>query len=1325
MMKSILTIPVTLLLLLSLLCSGSDARTVKVGVYENEPMIFLDGDGNARGFYVDLIELMASEEGYVVSYVPGKRTECLTWLRDGKIDILPGIGTEPAAGDYVLTGVTVLSDWGQFYSSKESPLETMGDMSGKTIAVARGDLMYAGLQSAIGELGLDCHYVEVDGYGDALRMVSDGVVDACLVPRLYAGRGVSPGLARSALVGLPVDLRFGVSIVAASAWLDVLDTRIAEMREDRNSEYYGAQNVWFGGLSVGRTPRWGNWAHIFAIGFLIALIVASVIHRMQAKDKTRELREEVNERKRAEEALRKSEERFHTLYDKMNEGVCLHEIIYDEAGHAVDYAILDVNPSHEAILGMDRDEVIGKRGSELFEDGELPFMEAYSGVAATERHTTFDAYFPPARRHFRVSAFCPQPGKVAAIFSDITESKEKMEELRTSEDKYRILFENAPDPMYMNDLSGVFIEGNRAAESLLGYKRQELVGENVLKAGLIPLEQTLKAANNISLCAQGKPTGPDDFTLICKDGTQVQAEISTQPVKVDGQTLVLGIIRDVTERKQAEEALKDSEERLRAVYESMGDSVIISNLNGNIDQVNRSALNMLGYVSKEEMIGSHSYLCIAEEDRQRASEDMMRALKVSERISDEYRFLKKGGGSIACQVDVDLLRNRDGDAIGFVMLARDVTERKEKEEALHEDVSKYKSLLEGLDEAVFRVSLPIGKYSYVSPSVKRVFGYTSEEFLKNPLLMRKLIHPDYAGYFNEMWKDLIQGHIQPSYEYKIVDRDDNERWVLQTNRRVFNEAGKVMAIEGVWRDVTEQKQVDDSIRENEEQFRSMFEASSTALEFYDANRRLVHTNNACLDLLGVSDVQNLRKLNLITGENTPDEARSRLDRGKSARWETTLDFAVLREKGLLEGRRSGTAHLEVVVSPVDMADGSPGWYLAEIRNVSGHKLLESQMQRSSSLDSATRLARSMAQDLNNMLTGIMGYSEHLSNELSADESLHNEAEEIRKAAETAVARMRQLLTFAKSAPIKSEPLDLNAAVTEFQVALSRTLGEDKSLEMKLDSTLGEVRADREQLRTMLLNLVANARDAMRSGQTLIIQTKAVDIDDVAEESPDGRRSGHFARITVSDQGTGMEEEVKQHIFEPFFTTRDGMSGMGLSVVYGSVRQHSGWVEVSSEQDKGTEVNIFLPARAVREEKVEKAPAGPGNLEGGGERILIVEDDEIVRTMAAKVLRDRGYTVSAAASAGEARSVFEKENRGFDLIFCDIVLPDANGLNLAEELRSVSPDIKVLLTSGYTDRQAQVAGLGDRDFPLLEKPYALFDLLTAIKDRLGQPIGVRS
>lgn len=1310
-----------MLLLLSLFFSGSDARPIMVGIYENQPMVLVDEQGKPQGFYVDIMEHIASVEDWELSYVVGTRAECVAWLRDGKIDVLPGIALEPDSGEYDLTDVNVLYDWAKIYSQGESPIETVADASGKTVAVARDDRMYLEFRATLESLDIDCHFVEVDGYGDALRMVREGVVDGCLVPNLYAPGDVARGLGGSALISLPVELRFGISDVADQAWPRAIDARIIEMKEIPGSPYYRAQNLWFGGISADPATKWGSRARIAAVAFLVMLVVAGVLHRRQVRTKTRELRDGASDRRRLEEALRASEERFHTLYDKMNEGVGLHEMIFDETGHAVDYVFLDVNSSYEAILGRGRDEIIGKRGRELFDVKELPFMAAFADVAATERHMTFDAYFAPARRHFRVSAFSPAPGQVAAIFSDITESKEELDELKNAEGKYRILFENAPDPIYVNDLSGILVECNKATEELLGYNRHELVGDNILKAGIIQLEQTLKAANNISLCAQGKSSGPDEFTLIRKDGTNVHTEVSMRPVKVDGQTLALGIIRDITTRKNSEGSLRESEERLRAIYESMGEAVVISDLNGNIQQVNRSALRILGYENKEELLGSHAYLCIAESDRQRASEDMMHALKVNERIMDAYSFLKKGGGTVTCQVDVDLLRERDQSAVGFVMVARDVTDSRDREKALQDDVGKYKSLLEGLEEAVFRVSLPIGKYDYVSPGVKRVFGYTGEEFIKNPLLMRKLIHPDYAGLFNDMWKDLIQGHIQPSYEYKVIDRDKKERWILQKNRRVFNEAGKVLAIEGVWRDITEQKQVDESIRENEIQFRMMFNASSIALECYDASRTLVHANPACLDLFGVDSLDAMRKLNLLTHESIPDDVRDSLSAGEAGTWTTVLDFAALRGEGILVGGRSDTAELDITLCPIDVGYGAPGWYLVEIRKAGAKVEPEAQAAQPVSLDSAARLSKAIAEDFNNALTGIMGYSDHLSGELEGNESLKKEIDEIRKAAESAVARTRQLLTFSRAAVLKSMPLDLNTVIAQCQDEINEILGEDKKLEVKLDRSMGQVRADREQIEKILLNLAENAGEAMKPGGTLTIETRAANLEGDERVSPEGPGVGHYARLTLTDEGGGMDENLIDRIFEPFFTTKAGRSGMGLSVVYGSVRQHSGWIEVSSEVGRGTVFDLYFPAQAVKRKKSSREPAGSARLHGNGEKVLLVEDDEIVRTMAAKVLRERGYVVSAVESAAEAKKEFEERQRDFDLIFCDIVLPDASGMDLSEELHSTKPDVKVLLTSGYTDRQAQAAELADTDFPLLEKPYALFDLLTAIKDSLGEPV----
>jgi PAS domain S-box-containing protein len=1328
-MKSTHLIPVTLLLLLNFLVSASYAVDLRVAVYENPPMIFADERGEARGFYVDVLRSIASAEGYKITYVRGKRAECMAWLRAGRIDLMPGIALEPAGTEYDLTHVALLSDWGRIYTRAGEGADAVGDLTGKTIAVARDDCMYVDFKSVAEGLGLGCHYVEVDGYYDALRMVGEGVVDACLVPRLYAGRGITPELRPVAFVGRPMDMRFGVRSGADRGVAAALDYRLEEMRNDRSSAYYRAVNRWFGNMSVPQKPGWRNLAYAVAITFLITAAVLITIGRVGKRGRHVAPDGESGLTARQDDSLSESERRLRTVYDKMNEGVCLHEMIFDESGHAVDYVVLDVNPSYESILGLGRADIIGKRGSALFDIEEPPFIGAYADVAATGHHSTFDSYFAPARRHFRVSAFSPMPGTVAAIFSDVTDSKEQMDELKTSEGKYRILFENAPDPMYLNDLSGIIVDSNRSAQEVLGYARRDLVGESVIKPGMIPVEQTLRAANNISLCAQGKPTGPDEFTLIRKDGTHVETEISMRPVKVDGQTLCLATARVIAGRIDMQKAIRESEERLQAVCESMGDGVIVPDLNGNIQQVNRSALRLLGYASKEDMLGTHAYLCVAESDRQRASEDMMRALKTNERIVGDYELVGKAGHAVPCQVSIDLLKSKDGDAIGFVLHARDIAARKARECAMEEDIGKYRSLLEGLDEAVFRVSLPVGKYDYVSPSVKRVFGYTSVEFMRNPLLMRKLIHPDHMRYFNEMWKDLIQGHIQPSYEYKIVDRDGEERWVLQTNRRVFDEDGKVIAIEGVWRDITEQRQSDDTIRENEAQFRSLFEGAPTALEFYDSDRRLVHANSTCLELLGVDDVRALRKLNLLSPEHAPDEARAALESRKAARWESVLDFDALRESGGLETRRTGAAHLEILVSPVDVRMGSSHSYLVEIRNVSEDKMVENEMQRFYRLDSATRLARAVAQDFNGVLARIMDYSESLSAESVGDETLANRAEEIRKVAGSAAERIRQLLAFSRAASLKSEDVDLNSLISESRSRIARALGEDKTLEVKPDAAAGEIRADREHLENVLIALARNAGQAMHSGQTLVIATGIETITEAPRESVEGRRPGRFACIKITDEGMGMEGDVLERAFEPFFTTREGAPGMGLSVVYGTVRQHGGWIEVHSEPGKGTEFSIYLPAKAPKpEEPRDEPPAGfsdAGPLDGGGQKILLVEEDEIVRAMAARVLRERGYSVTVAAAAAEARKAFEKEGGDFALVLCDMALPDASGLDLADNLRAAKSDLKVLMTSGYADRQSQIARLGERDFPVLEKPYALFDLLSAVKDLLGAPLGVRS
>jgi CheY-like chemotaxis protein len=254
-----------------------------------------------------------------------------------------------------------------------------------------------------------------------------------------------------------------------------------------------------------------------------------------------------------------------------------------------------------------------------------------------------------------------------------------------------------------------------------------------------------------------------------------------------------------------------------------------------------------------------------------------------------------------------------------------------------------------------------------------------------------------------------------------------------------------------------------------------------------------------------------------------------------------------------------------------------------------------------------------------------------------------------------------------------------------------------------------------------MNLVVNARDAMPGGGVLTIRTENVLLDDASCRGKPGARPGKWVRLEVADSGEGMDSEVMAHVFEPFYTTKEvgRGSGLGLSVVFGIVRQHGGWINLASVPGEGCSFSVYLPVvEDVPSPTVERDAAMPDG-KGHGERILLVEDEGVVREMAERALTGRGYSVSPAKNAAEAQEIFESERVRFDLVFSDVVLPDGSGFDLAERLLSFEPELSVLLTSGYADRELTGSTIEDRRYNFLEKPYELADLLRAVGEALSQ------
>jgi nitrogen-specific signal transduction histidine kinase/CheY-like chemotaxis protein len=394
-----------------------------------------------------------------------------------------------------------------------------------------------------------------------------------------------------------------------------------------------------------------------------------------------------------------------------------------------------------------------------------------------------------------------------------------------------------------------------------------------------------------------------------------------------------------------------------------------------------------------------------------------------------------------------------------------------------------------------------------------------------------------------------------------------------------------------------------------------------------------------------------------------------------------------------------------------------------VRDVTEHRRTEKALQRTEEqlrqahkMDAVGQLAGGIAHDFNNLLTAILGYAEVLSDKLGAGHPQQREAEQIARAGRTAASLTRQLLAFSRRQVLQPAVLDLNGVVSNVEKMLRRLIGEHIDLVIRLGPDLPRVRVDAGQLEQVLLNLAVNARDAMREGGRLTIETEAIDVSENDDDLPVGR----CVRLRVSDTGCGMTADVQAHLFEPFFTTKapGKGTGLGLSTVYGIVKQSGGAISVETAPGRGATFVVVLPAAAGSDQPVAAAgAAGPRPVARRQETVLLVEDDRQVRELSAIALGRAGFTVIEAQHPAEAISLADRHEGPIHLILTDVVMPGMNGRVLVEKLVTRRPDARILFMSGYTDDALAPLGVAAGDMAFLHKPFTPRQLAERVREVL--------
>lgn len=591
---------------------------------------------------------------------------------------------------------------------------------------------------------------------------------------------------------------------------------------------------------------------------------------------------------------------------------------------------------------------------------------------------------------------------------------------------------------------------------------------------------------------------------------------------------------------------------------------------------------------------------------------------------------------------------------------------------------------------------------------ERLYGWTREE------AVGRIVHELLATEFPEPLADLRQKILQEKrWSGEVVHQHKNGRRLFVATRWVAAEVldGQVSVIIQTNNDVTEMKAMQETIAEREAHLLSILDTVPDAMIVIDERGEITSFSPAAEKLFGyrASDVcgQNVRIL-------MPNPDRDAHDRYIS-RYLQTGHRRIIGYGRIVRGQRKDKTTFPMELAVGEAISGGKRIFTGFIRDLTSRHKIEDELRQSQKMEAVGQLTGGLAHDFNNLLTVITGNLEMVEAKL-ADESLRVLVREAQDAAEDGAKLTGQLLAFGRRQPLNPRRVDVGQHMGGFSDLLSRTLGETIEFQM-IDGAESFALVDASQLQNAILNLVINARDAMPKGGRLTIEISSVKLDSDYAQMYQNVRTGEYVMITVTDTGVGMTPDVKEKALEPFFTTKGlgAGTGLGLSMVYGFVKQSGGHLQIYSEPGQGTSIRIFLPSayREVTDGRIQTSEAA---LPGGTETILIVEDDARVRRVAVARLDDLGYRVIEASNAAEALEQLER-HRDVALLFTDVVMPGGmSGDELAQHARRKMPNLKVLLTSGYAEPEVAGRELAHSG-SWLKKPYTSGELAVKLRSLL--------
>ena len=892
---------------------------------------------------------------------------------------------------------------------------------------------------------------------------------------------------------------------------------------------------------------------------------------------------------------------------------------------------------------------------------------------------------------------------------DITERKQVEEELKKSEGKFRTIFDNASDGMFLVDLNArKFFICNAMCTKMLGYTQEEFSTLDI--ADIHPREDLPFIYEQIGKFSKEEEGIRSDIRFKRKDGSIFAADLSPALLTIAEKKYLLINFKDISERKQAEEVLHASEEKYRMLFEGAAEGILVADIESKQFRYSNPAIcKMLGYTA-EEM----SQLGIADIHPKEALEYVVAEFDAQASgqkiLSPEIPCLRKDSSVIYASIATSpLIIDGRKCNVGFFT---DITERKQAEEKLRETTDFLDNLL-SFANAPIMVWDNNNKITKFNLAFERLTGYTMYDVKEK--------HPEIL-FPVEMREDLSalitrtsEGENLLSVEMPIRCKSGDVRTVLWNTANIYTADEKtIIATIAHGQDITKRKQAEESLQESELRFRSLYENATIGIFRTTPDGNILLANPALVKLLGYTSFEKLAERNLEKyGFETPSQRKEFLDKierdgevnGYNSKWIRQDGTAIF----VLESARA-----------IRDSQGKTLYYDGTVEDITERRQMEEGLRQMQKLEGLGTLAGGIAHDFNNILGIILAYITSTHRFKDDTKKLDLAVDTIVKAVERGKTLVQQILTFARKTETEFGAVNVNDVVIEIMVMIFETFPKIITYAQNFDKSISFINADRSQLHQALLNLCVNARDAMPNGGVLTINTRMVSSISLRTQHPDAAESSYVC-IEVSDTGEGMNEEIQKRIFEPFFTTKEQGkgTGLGLAVVFGVVKTHKGFIDVESELGKGTTFRLYLPASQVAEPISVKDDETLVEIPGGTETLLVVEDEEMLMMSLQMVLVEKGYKVISAGDGLTAVNIYKERKKAIALVLTDLGLPKMSGREVCAQIKKLNPNARMILATGFLDPEmkSEFLKVGVQHF--LYKPYDLRKVLKVIREVLDE------